>query len=142
MLVQPTLDTLNRLKLHGMAIALREQATHGAAQALAFEERLALLLDREELERENRRLKRLLKLAQLKIRSATIEDLDYRSRHGLDRSQVASLAGCDWIRAHQNVLIHGATGSGKSYLACALRTRPVGRASRSSTPVHRDCSRS
>ena len=120
MLVQPTLDTLNRLKLHGMALALNEQMTHGAAQALAFEERLALLLDREELERENRRLKRLLQLAQLKIRTATIEDLDYRSRSGLDRSQIASLASCDWIRAHQNVLIHGATGSGKSYLACAL----------------------
>jgi DNA replication protein DnaC len=79
-----------------------------------------MLLDREELERESRRLRRLLQLAQLKIRNAAIGDLDYRSRSGLDRSQIASLASCDWIRANQNVLIHGATGSGKSYLACAL----------------------
>ena len=60
MLIQPTLDTLNRLKLHGMALALSEQITHNAAQGLAFEERLALLLDREELHRENRRMTRLL----------------------------------------------------------------------------------
>lgn len=120
MLIQPTLDTLNRLKLHGMALALSEQMTHHAAQGLAFEERLALLLDREALHRENRRLTRLLQLAQLRYRDAAIEDLDYRSRSGLDRAQLASLASCDWIRANQNVLIQGATGCGKTYLACAL----------------------
>jgi hypothetical protein len=60
MLIQPTLDTLNRLKLHGMALALSEQMTHGAAQSLAFEERLAFLLEREELHRDNRRMTRLL----------------------------------------------------------------------------------
>lgn len=90
MLIQPTLDTLNRLKLHGMALALSEQMTHNAAQGLAFEERLALLLDREELHRENRRMTRLLQLAQLKYRDAVVEDLDYRSRSGLDRSQLAA----------------------------------------------------
>ena len=63
---------------------------------------------------------RLLQLAQLKYRNAVIEDLDYRSRTGLDRSQLASLTSCDWIRSNQSVLIHGATGSGKTYLACAL----------------------
>jgi len=120
MLIQPTLDTLNRLKLHGMALALSEQMTHNAAQGLAFEERLALLLDREALHRENRRMTRLLQLAQLKYRDAVIEDLDYRSRSGLDRSQLTSLASCDWIRANQSVLIQGATGCGKTYLACAL----------------------
>jgi len=120
MLIQPTLDTLNRLKLHGMALALSEQMTHGAAQGLAFEERLALLLEREELHRENRRMTRLLQLAQLKYRDAVIEDLDYRSRNGLDRSQLASLASCDWIRSNQSVLIQGATGCGKTYLGCAL----------------------
>jgi DNA replication protein DnaC len=120
MLIQPTLDTLNGLKLHGMALGLSEQMTHTAAQGLAFEERLALLLEREVLHRENRRLKRLWKLAQPKEREAVVEDLDYRSRQGLERSQLASLASCEWIRANQNLLIHGATGSGKTYLACAL----------------------
>ena len=119
MLIQPTLDKLNELKLNGMAIALSEQMTHGAAQSLAFEERLALLLDRESLHRENRRMRRLEQLAQFKQRAA-LEDLNYRDRTGLDRSQIAALAACDWIRANQNVLIHGATGSGKSFLACAL----------------------
>jgi DNA replication protein DnaC len=119
MLIQPTLDKLNALKLNGMAIALSEQMTHHAAQGLSFEERLALLLDRESLYRENRRMTRLEQLAQFKQRAA-IEDLNYRDRTGLDRSQIAALAACDWIRANQNVLIHGATGSGKSFLACAL----------------------
>ena len=91
MLTQPTLDTLNRLKLHGMALALAEQTTTNAAQGLAFEERLALLLEREEITRDNRRMTRLLQLATLKYRDAVIEDLDYRSRTGLDRSQLASL---------------------------------------------------
>ena len=120
MLTQPTLDTLNRLKLHGMAIALAEQTTTNAAQGLAFEERLALLLEREEITRDNRRMTRLLQLATLKYPDAVIEDLDYRSRTGLDRSQLASLISCEWIRSNQSVLIHGATGSGKTYLACAL----------------------
>jgi DNA replication protein DnaC len=120
MLIQPILDTLNRLKLLGMALALSEQIAQPAAQQLAFEERLTLLLEREQLHRENRRLTRLLQLAQLKERNAVIEDLDYRSRRGLDRSQLASLTHCEWIRAGQNLLIHGATGCGKTYLACAL----------------------
>jgi hypothetical protein len=119
MLVQPTLDTLNRLKLYGMAAALSEQLTQSAAMGLAFDERLALLLDREVVHRDNRRLARLLQLAQLKQR-ACIEDIDYRARRGLDRSQLTSLASCDWIRCGQNLLIHGATGCGKTFLACAL----------------------
>ena len=119
MLIQPTLDTLNRLKLHGMALGLSDQMTHTVAHTLAFEERLGLLLEREVLHRENRRLTRLLKQAELKERAA-LEDLDYRSRQGLDRSQLSSLASCEWIRAHQNLLIHGATGAGKTWLACAL----------------------
>jgi len=77
-------------------------------------------LEREELARDNRKMTRLLQLATLKDRNAVIEDLDYRSRSGLDRSQLSSLASCEWIRANQNGLVHGATGSDKTYLACAL----------------------
>ena len=119
MLVQPTLDTLNQLKLHGMAIALSEQMTQTTAQSLPFEDRLGLLVEREITYRENRRLTRLLQLAQLKERAA-LEDLDFRARRGLDRAQLASLTSCDWIRQHQNLLIHGATGCGKTFLGCAL----------------------
>lgn len=119
MFIQPTLDSLNRLKLYGMATALSEQMTQSAAAGLAFEDRFGLLVEREALYRDNRRLARLLQLAQLKVR-ASLEDIDFRSRRGLDRAQIASLGSCDWIRSTQNLLIHGATGCGKTYLACAL----------------------
>lgn len=119
MLIQPTLDALNHLKLHGMATALSEQMTLGAARELAFEDRLGLLVQREITHRENRRLTRLLQLAQLKDR-ACLEDLDLRLPRGLDRGQLAGLASCDWIRSGQNLVIHGATGCGKTFLACAL----------------------
>jgi DNA replication protein DnaC len=120
MLQQQTLNTLNRLKLFGMAQALEEQTTQAAAHDLSFEERFAMLLDREVLCRDNRRLTRLLQLAQLKYRNAALEDLNFRARRGLDRSQLASLGNCEWIRAGQTLLIQGATGSGKTWLACAL----------------------
>jgi DNA replication protein DnaC len=102
-----------------MATALCEQMTQTSTQSLPFEDRLGLLVEREITYRENRRLTRLLQLAQLKERAA-FEDLDFRARHGLDRAQLASLGSCDWIRQHQNLLIHGATGCGKTFLGCAL----------------------
>lgn len=119
MFIQPTVDTLNRLKLHGMAAAFTEQMTQSAASELAFEDRFGLLVERETVYRDNRRLARLLQLAQLKVR-ASLEDLDFRARRGLDRAQIASLGSCDWIRSAQNLLIHGATGCGKTFMACAL----------------------
>ena len=119
MLIEPTLDSLNRLKLHGMAAALSEQLTQSSTHSLSFEERLAFLVDRELTYRDNRRLTRLLQLAQLKQR-ACLEDIDLRSRRGLDRAQLASLASCDWVRAAHNLIVHGPTGSGKTFLACAL----------------------
>lgn len=120
MLIQTIIDTLNRLKLYGIAAALAEQLTQSAAASLAFEDRLSLLVEREVLYRDNRRLTRLLQLAQLKQRNACIEDIDYRARRGLDRSQVSSLASCEWIRHAQNLLLQGATGAGKTWLACAF----------------------
>jgi len=119
MLIEPTLDRLHELGLTGMAQALAEQLAVPDVQSLSFEDRLALLLERETSERDNRRLRRLLQLAKLRL-DASLEDIDFRSPRGLDKSVVLRLAGCEWIRQHQVVLITGATGTGKSYLACAL----------------------
>jgi DNA replication protein DnaC len=119
MLIEPTLDRLHELGLVGMAQALAEQLGVPDIQSLSFEDRLALLLERETSERDNRRLRRLLQLAKLRL-DASVEDIDFRSPRGLDKSVVLRLVGCDWIRNHPVVLIIGATGTGKSYLACAL----------------------
>lgn len=119
MLRHPTLETLQALKLTGMATALTEQLEMPEVQRLSFEERLGLLVDRELTAQENRRLARRLATARLRL-SAALEDLDYRSPRGLDKGVIASLATGQWIRTHDNVLIVGPTGVGKTYLACAL----------------------
>ena len=120
MLTNPTSETLKGLKLHGMLQALEEQQQTPAIQALSFEERVALLVDRERLYRDNQRKSRLLRGAHLKVASACIEDINYKAARGLDKKQIATLATGEWIRRSQNVLITGATGSGKTWLACAL----------------------
>jgi DNA replication protein DnaC len=119
MLLQQTIDQLNGMKLTGMAQALEEQSGHPDLGDLAFEDRLALLVEREATARADRRLTRLLQVAKLRL-PAMVEDVDFRAPRGLDRSVILRLGGCDWIRKHQVVLIVGATGTGKTYLACAL----------------------
>ena len=119
MLLEQTFTQLHELRLTGMAAALEEQQAVPDVQSLSFEDRLALLLERETTVREDRRLTRLLRQAKLRL-PATIEDLDFRTPRGLDRSVILRLASSDWIRRHQVVLITGATGTGKTYLACAL----------------------
>jgi len=119
MLIQQTLERLHELRLPGMAQALQEQARISDLDGLSFEDRLALLIERELTFRDDRRLARLLQLAKLHL-PAAVEDLDFRSPRGLDRSLVLRLSACQWVRDHDNVLISGATGTGKSYLACAL----------------------
>lgn len=119
MLNHPTLAKLQALKLHGMCRALEEQSRSEKSSALDFEERLGLLVDREMTEREDRRLTTRLRQARLRIQ-ATIEDIDYKAPRGLDRSLVRSLSQCRWISKHQNLLITGSTGAGKTYLACAF----------------------
>ena len=119
MLTNHTLDQLRTLKLTGIADAFAQQLEQPATHELSFGERFALLVEREITYRENRRLTRLLQLARLK-QPASIEDIDYKHKRGLDRSQVAQLATCDWVRAHHNLHITGPTGCGKSWLACAL----------------------
>jgi len=114
-----TLETLHRLKLSGMAQAFLQQLEQPDAQALSFEERFSMLVDREATSRENRRMIRLLQLARLK-HDACVEDINYRQQRGLDRSLMANLITCDWISKHHNLHLTGPTGTGKSWLACAL----------------------
>lgn len=119
MLKQQTLTTLHTLKLPGLAEAYAQQLEQPDVQGLSFDERLALLVDREVTHRQSRRLQRLLQLARLR-QSACVEDIDYQHKRGLDRSLVAALTSCDWIRAHHNLHLTGPTGTGKSWLACAF----------------------
>lgn len=120
MLNHHTLSQLKSLRLQGMAHALEEQLASTASQALSFEDRLGLLIDREITRREGKRLTRLLKSARLKVGAACLEDIDYRAGRGLDKKLMASLASCDWIRQRHNLILTGATGVGKTWLACAL----------------------
>jgi DNA replication protein DnaC len=119
MLVEPTLDKLYALKLHGMAEAWQEQRQQAHSGELSFDDRLALLVERQWLWKENRALTTRLQYAGLK-QSACVEDIDFRHPRGLQRAVVEQLATCDWVRQHRPCLITGPTGTGKSYLACAL----------------------
>ena len=123
MLNEHTLGQLRSLRLDGMVRAIEEQATSTAAATLSFDERLTLLVQREIAWRDDRRVARLLKAARLKVSSACIEDINWRASRSLDRSLIATLAGGDWLRNARNLLITGATGSGKTWLACALGTQ-------------------
>lgn len=120
MLNEHTLNQLRELRLDGMVHALTDQASSAAAAALGFDERLTLLVHSEIAWRDDRRLQRLLKAAKLKVSAACVEDINWRASRGLDRHLVANLAGGDWLRHAQNLLITGATGCGKTWLGCAL----------------------
>jgi len=119
MLNHQTMDKLIVLRLEGMAQALEEQRRQVDISQLDFEERFALLVERQWLWRENRSLARRLHHAQLKV-SASLEDIDYRHPRGLKRAQIEQLRASQWVAQHRNCLITGPTGSGKTYLACAL----------------------
>ncbi len=120
MMMHTTLMQLRQLKLDGLAIALEEQLGQPGMTAMSFEERMALLIDREVHHRNDKKLLRLLKNARLKYGQATLEDIDSRSGRGIQRSDIMSLALGDWVTSGHSVLITGPTGAGKSWLACAL----------------------
>ena len=119
MLTHPTVDKLHQLRCVAMAKALAEQLGSSEIEALSFEERLGLIVDRELTERASRQLTNRLRRARLR-HAACIEDIDFRQPRGLDRDLVLSLADGRWVRDHLNVLITGPAGVGKSWISCAL----------------------
>lgn len=119
MLIQPTLDTLRSLKLPGMVQACQQQQEQPHLQQLTFDERLALIVEAERAYREAERLKRLLRNAHFR-QTASVEDLDLRASRNLDKSLLATLATCEWIRQAHCFLLTGPSGVGKSWIAQAL----------------------
>jgi DNA replication protein DnaC len=118
MLHEQTCEKLSTMKLFGMLEAFRDQMGR-PLHDLSFEDRFGMLVDTQWLWKENKRMKRLLKNAKLKL-SACLEDIDYRTPRGLDKPVILNLGTCDWIRRRQNVIIVGPTGTGKTFLSCAL----------------------
>ena len=114
-----TITKMNEMKLFGMAEAYSDQLNNPQFSDLSFDERLQLLIDRESIGRENRKLTTRLRFARLK-QSASIEDIDFRHPRGLDKAQIIGISQGDWVKQHQNILITGPTGTGKSYLGCAF----------------------
>ncbi len=120
MLNEQTLTQLKSLRLDGMLAALTDQAISSAAANLGFDDRVAMLVQREIDWRGDKRVTRLLKAARLKVSGACIEDIKWRASRNLDRNLITSLAGCDWVRHARTVLMTGSTGTGKTWLSCAL----------------------
>lgn len=120
MMLEQTLSKLNTLKLYGMAEGLTEQNQSTMYTELPFTDRLGMLIDREITTRDNRRLTNLLKGARLRYSTACCEEIDFRTPRGLSKEVILSLMQNNWIKEKQNVIITGSTGSGKTFIACAL----------------------
>jgi DNA replication protein DnaC len=120
MLTEPTIDKLHALRLGAMAAAWTTQREDPKSQEIDFDSRFGMIVDAEHLARENKRVARALREAKLRISNACIEDIDYPAKRELDRVQVRQLGTCAWVGTHANVIVTGATGTGKSYVACAL----------------------
>lgn len=119
MMLHPVLEQLKALKLEGMLEALKGQSNQAQIRQLSFEERLSLLVEQEISLRESKRVKRRLQAAKLKT-PACFEDISFKAARQLDKSVVVALENCQWLQEHHNILISGATGTGKTYLAEAF----------------------
>ena len=120
MLTETTVTKLQEMHLGNMAKAFKDQLTDHSVAELSFEDRFGLIVDQEWLCRKNNHLKRLIKNASFAESGACVEDIEYHADRNLDKAQIARLAACNYIAEHNNILLLGATGSGKTYLACAL----------------------
>lgn len=118
-LIEQTLENLRQLRLPGMAQAIEDQRVNTELQALPFDDRLSMAVDIELQQRETRKLERLMKQAKFK-HDASPEDINYRTKRGLDRQVLANLLSCDYLDKRLNVIFTGPTGVGKTWLACAL----------------------
>ncbi len=120
-MLNQTFDQLSEMKLHGIKTALKEQLEQpGTYAGLSFEERLTHLIDREAIDRQNRKITRLHQMAKVKFRQASLGDIKYKADRNLHRDQIRSLSHNQWLVENQNIIITGATGTGKTWLACAL----------------------
>ena len=120
MLTENTANKLRKMHLSVMASAFKEQLTDSQFQSMSFEDRFGLTVDKEWCARKSNHLKRLIKQAGLSESGACVEDIEYHPDRNLDKNQIARLATCNYIAEHHNVMLLGATGSGKTYLASAL----------------------
>ena len=124
-MIEATIEKLLLMKLHGMAEGMREQMNNPEYKDLGFEERLILLVDKEKLYRENRQLKTLAAQAHFRHPSACFENIDFRTRRGIVKDALFKLCQNDWIRSRNNLILIGATGVGKTFIACALGNAAV-----------------
>lgn len=121
-MIRQTQEQLREMKMGAMARAFDEQLTKSIYDELCFNERFGMIVDAEYLHRESKRLERRLKAARLR-QNASIDDLIFKQSRGLDKSLIMTLSSCEWIRRHQNLIIMGKTGTGKSFLAEAFANK-------------------
>ncbi len=119
-MIQNTIDQMTSMKLYGMSDGVEEQISNSQYKELSFEERLSMLVDKEMLYRQNTKLRSLLRRASLRFPEACMEDIDYKEKRNLSKKVMLKLSQNEWIRKHQNIIITGETGAGKTYIACAL----------------------
>jgi DNA replication protein DnaC len=124
-IIQNTIEDIKGLKWKGFHCALEQQLSNTSYLKMSFEERLAHLVNNEVSERRNRKIRQLSSRSKLKYKQAFIEETDYRPSRNLDKSLLLSLCQNQWIQRSQNIIISGATGTGKTWLACALGNKAI-----------------